>query len=66
MATAENIYVDPSALLKLISKGARIAGHDNLAQQDRRSLELKYFATFDMRQQQLARAVGLKLVTPGA
>ena len=29
-------------------------------------LELKYFATFDTRQQQLARAAGLKLVTPAA
>jgi len=28
-------------------------------------LELKHFATFDVRQQQLARAAGLKLVTPG-
>lgn len=27
-------------------------------------LELKHFATFDTRQQQLARAAGLKLVTP--
>jgi len=27
-------------------------------------LELKQFATFDVRQQQLARAAGLKLVTP--
>jgi len=27
-------------------------------------LELKHFATFDVRQQQLARAAGLKLVTP--
>ena len=27
-------------------------------------LELKHFATFDLRQQQLARAAGLKLITP--
>jgi len=27
-------------------------------------LEFKYFTTFDLRQQQLARAAGLKLVTP--
>jgi predicted nucleic acid-binding protein len=27
-------------------------------------LELKHFATFDVRQQQLARAAGLKLITP--
>ena len=29
-------------------------------------LQLKHFATFDVRQQQLARAAGLKLVTPTA
>jgi predicted nucleic acid-binding protein len=29
-------------------------------------LELKHFATFDTRQQQLARAAGLKLATPAA
>jgi predicted nucleic acid-binding protein len=29
-------------------------------------LELKHFATFDVRQQQLARAAGLKLMTPAA
>ncbi|MGH8139325.1 MAG: type II toxin-antitoxin system VapC family toxin [Steroidobacteraceae bacterium] len=27
-------------------------------------LQLKYFATFDVRQQQLARAAGLKIITP--
>jgi len=29
-------------------------------------LELKHFTTFDVRQQQLARAAGLKLITPAA
>jgi hypothetical protein len=29
-------------------------------------LELKHFVTFDLRQQQLARAVGLKVVVPAA
>jgi predicted nucleic acid-binding protein len=29
-------------------------------------LELKHFATFDVRQQQLARAAGLRLLTPAA
>ncbi len=29
-------------------------------------LELKYFATFDVRQQQLARAAGLKIIVPSA
>jgi len=29
-------------------------------------LELKHFTTFDLRQQQLAKAAGLKLVTPAA
>lgn len=29
-------------------------------------LEFKYFATFDMRQQQLAQAAGLKIIVPSA
>jgi hypothetical protein len=44
VATADSIYVDPSASAV--------------------ELELKYFVTFDLRQQKLARAAALKLILP--